>query len=113
MPISREAERRYPGGSLRSPEWLAIRQRILARARHRCEGRGCGVRNHEAHPVTGSRVVLTIARLDQDPGNNAGNNLRALCQKCHNAWDAPTRRLHAAETRRRALGNLHLFEDIA
>ena len=111
MPISREAERRYPGGSLRSPEWLALRSRILERARYRCEQPGCGVANYAPHPVTGSRVVLTVAHLDQDPGNNRHENLRAWCQKCHNEHDAPFRQLHAAETRRRKLNNLHLFED--
>ena len=111
MPVSREKQRLYPGGSLVSPEWRAIRRYVLKRARHRCEAPDCGAVNYGPHPVTGSRVVLTIAHLDQDPTNNAGWNLAAYCQRCHNAHDAPHRRLHAAETRRRKLGNLHLFED--
>ena len=122
MPVSRAAQALYPGGSLRSPEWLAIRKTILARSGGRCECRGeCGVdqcrehvrceaRNARAHPDTGSRVVLTIAHLDHDPANNDADNLKALCQRCHNALDAPMRRAHAAETRRRARAAGDLFE---
>jgi len=44
MPIRPENMARYPGGSIRSPEWLAIRERIRKRAGDCCEG--CGVRNH-------------------------------------------------------------------
>jgi 5-methylcytosine-specific restriction endonuclease McrA len=43
------------------------------------------------------KVVLTIAHLDHDPGNNSPQNLRALCQRCHNSWDAE----HRAETRKK------------
>lgn len=43
MPIRPENMAKYPGGSIRSPEWLAIRERIRARAGDCCEG--CGVRN--------------------------------------------------------------------
>jgi hypothetical protein len=31
---------------------------------------GCRVPNYSAHPVTGSKVVLTIGHLDHDPRNN-------------------------------------------
>ncbi len=44
MPIAPEKMVLYPGGSIRSPEWLAIRERIKARAGNCCEQ--CGVRNH-------------------------------------------------------------------
>lgn len=44
MPIRPENMAKYPGGSIRSPEWLAIRERIRARAGNCCEG--CGVDNH-------------------------------------------------------------------
>lgn len=33
------------------------------------------------------RVVLSVAHLDHDPSNNDPNNLRALCQRCHNLHD--------------------------
>ena len=149
MPIGPENMARYPGGSIRSPEWLAIRAAILRRAQsvgwfdkgrvyHQCECIGeCGVwhyeegflaadgpgdaadlignnwhrcqaANREPHPITGSRVVLTIAHIDQDPANNEPANLRALCQRCHNALDAPWRRrnAHATRHRRKASGDL-------
>ena len=41
-------------------------------------------------------IVLTIAHLDHFPMNCAPANLKALCQKCHNAYDAK----HRAKTRR-------------
>lgn len=44
MPISPANMLRYPGSSIRSPEWLAIRERIKRRADNRCEE--CGVENH-------------------------------------------------------------------
>lgn len=42
-------------------------------------------------------VVLTIAHLDHTPENCDYSNLKALCQKCHNQYDAK----HRAETRRK------------
>jgi hypothetical protein len=44
MPIRPENMAKYPGGSIRSPEWLAIRDRIQKRAGNCCEE--CGVQNH-------------------------------------------------------------------
>jgi len=42
---------------------------------------------------TASIVVLTIAHLaDPDPMNCDPDNLAALCQKCHNGYDAAMRR---------------------
>lgn len=49
------------------------------------------------HPETGSRVVLTIAHLDHTPENCDPENLRAMCQACHLAYDAE----HHAEQRYR------------
>ena len=82
--------------------WQAIRARILKRAGGndwvgsdprfgaRCEW--CNAENWKPHPVTESKVVLTIAHLDDpDPMNVADGNLAALCQKCHNKYDAPMR----------------------
>lgn len=37
------------------------------------------------------KVVLTVSHLDHTPENCADENLRALCQRCHNAYDAPMR----------------------
>lgn len=48
------------------------------------------------------RIVLTVAHVgDPDPMNIDPSNLRALCQRCHNRHDMPTRQAHAAETRLR------------
>lgn len=92
MPIRPENRSRYP------KNWKQIREQILARANNRCEF--CGVENHtmRLNPRTGreARVVLTIAHLDHTPENCVPDNLRALCQKCHNQYDAA----HRAETRK-------------
>ena len=37
MPISKENMRGYPGGSIHSPEWKAIRKLVLDRAGGACE----------------------------------------------------------------------------
>lgn len=145
MPISPEKMKLYPGGSIRSPEWLAIRARILQRARGRCEK--CRVRNYalggrradgtflKAHakgekllrleyPQPGEtwwcgprkgvllriiRIVLTIAHLDFDETNNADENLKALCQRCHNLHDLPQRRANARARLEREGGQGRLF----
>jgi 5-methylcytosine-specific restriction endonuclease McrA len=98
MPIKPENKNRYP------KNWNEIRQSILKRADNKCEG--CGVANYHSHPITGSRVVLTIAHLDHTPENCDENNLRAWCQKCHNSYDMP----HRIETRRNIPGQLKLFQ---
>ena len=84
MPIKPENRGRYPA------DWKQVRARILERAGNACEF--CGAANHKPHPKTGSRVVLTIAHLDQQPENNAPENLRALCQGCHLGYDRMRRR---------------------
>lgn len=114
MPIRPENKHLYP-----SPKrWQKIRCKILARAAH-CEF--CDVKNYsegvrhtdgkfwtvkeiidemEEHgteiPGKIIKVVLTIAHLDHNPGNNDDDNLRALCQQCHLRYDAK----HHAESRK-------------
>lgn len=113
MPIKPENKKRYP------KNWKEIRTKVLKRAKDKCEF--CGLKNH----TTGARdihgefftmeqvekgedmdaeyhvnskafmIVLTIAHLDHTPENSGMSNLRALCQKCHNGYDAK----HRAETR--------------
>lgn len=65
------------------------------------------------HPVTESKVILTIAHLDHDPRNSADKNLKAMCQRCHNRYDAPTRRRNAIRRRcerlERGIPDLPLF----
>ena len=89
MPIKPENKKRYP------VNWKDIRKDILKRADNKCEF--CGIENY-AIRENGSKVVLTIAHLDHTPENCDYNNLRALCQKCHNKYDGK----HRAETRRKA-----------
>lgn len=70
------------------PGWKTeIRPRILKRASNRCEF--CLAENYQPHPITGSKVILTIAHLDHDPENwdVKDERLKALCQKCHLQYD--------------------------
>ncbi len=97
MPIRPENKCRYP------KNWKAISQRIRARAGDKCEW--CGAKNNEPHPVTSSRVVLTVAHLDHTPENCHDENLKALCQRCHNAYDAKER-ARGIRLRRKAAMNI-------
>ena len=83
MPIRPENRDKYP------KNWDEITAEIRARANNRCEF--CGVANHSIYPITHSKVVLTVAHLDHNPSNCDRANLRALCQKCHNRYDAKNR----------------------
>ena len=87
MPIKPENRGRYP------KSWKQIRTKILERANNKCEF--CGIENYSMKE-NGARVVLTIAHLDHTPENCDPDNLRALCQKCHNTYDTE----HRKETRR-------------
>ena len=93
---------RYP------PNWAEISQRIRARAGGKCEW--CGAENYQPHPVTGSKVILTVAHLgtphpDGRPGNKHDKldvreeNLAALCQRCHLKYDLDDHIQNAATTR--------------
>ena len=107
-PIRPENRDRYP------LNWAAISRRIrFERAGGRCECVGecggapltpdevrCMAVNGKPHPATGSKVVLTVAHLDHDPTNCADDNLLAMCQKCHLAYDQQ----HHAEGRRARRG---------
>ena len=97
MPIRPENRSRYP------KDWKRIRASILERANNRCEF--CGVENYtmRVNPKTGKavKIILTIAHLDHTPENCDPDNLRALCQKCHNAYDAE----HRKQTRQQTKSN--------
>lgn len=101
MPIRKENQKRYPS------EWPMISLWVRVCAGWRCEW--CGAVQGAPHPKTGSRVVLTVAHLDHMPENCAPNNLAALCQRCHNQYDAPMRR---AGIRARATGMRDLWARI-
>jgi 5-methylcytosine-specific restriction endonuclease McrA len=98
MPIKPENKNRYP------EDWSEIRARILKRAKDCCEF--CGLPNYawvnsKDRQLTIQddedviRVILTIAHLDHTPENCTDENLKALCQKCHNNYDIK----HRKETR--------------
>jgi integrase len=100
-------------------EWKRISQAAVVRAGFRCQQ--CGLPNYayirrqaegppvildpgqaelamrEGLPVT--KIVLTVAHLDQDPTNNAPENLAALCQACHLAHDRQQHIRNARQTR--------------
>lgn len=114
MPIRPENRSRYPA------DWASISRRVREGAGWACVGSpaypDCRARNGEPHPVTGSKVVLTVAHLDHRPENCAPENLKPWCQRCHNTYDAATRAegvreraRFAAEQARRAAGDLFTF----
>ena len=103
MPIRPENKARYP------KDWKAISLSIRERAMQRCEE--CHASNGEPHPVTRSKVVLTVAHLDHQPENCAPSNLRAWCQRCHNRYDAPMRRAGIKERARLAMAAADLFAE--
>lgn len=99
------------------PNWKTeIRPRIMARSGGKCEW--CGAENYQAHPVTGGRVVLTIAHLNHDITDNRDENLAALCNRCHLTYDARHHAENAKATRARkkaasvaAAGQSALFDE--
>ena len=89
MPILSENKHRYP------ENWKQIRAAILQRANNCCEF--CNIENYKIR--NNSKIVLTIAHLDHTPENNDFDNLKALCQKCHLAYDAN----HHAQSRKQTI----------
>lgn len=112
MPIKPENRARYP------KDWKAISLRIRERSGWRCEGSpgvypDCCAVHGEPHPVTGSKVVLTVAHLDHTPENCADENLMAMCQRCHLTYDADHHKGNAAKTRRAKSAQIDLVDLIA
>ncbi len=106
MPIRKSQRQRYPR------DWPKVSRFIrFERAGGRCECTGqcgtvhqasrCTARHDEPHPITGSKVVLTVAHLDHRPENCAPDNLLAMCQRCHLRYDAAEHAYNAAQTRQR------------
>lgn len=114
MPIRPENRARYP------KDWKAISLRIRnERAQGQCEcsgecgsdhGERCPEFNGMEHTETGSIVVLTVAHLDHTPENCSDDNLKAMCQRCHNRYDMPTRRAGMRERAYAGQGNLFEVE---
>ncbi len=105
MPIKKENLHRYP------KNWDEISKDIrFNRAKNKCEV--CGAENYKPHPKTHSKVILTVAHLDHTPENCDYDNLKAMCQKCHNSYDAEHRAETRAKTKAQKLeesGQLSLF----
>lgn len=61
----------------------------------------------------GVTIVLTIAHMDHMPEHCDDDNLKALCQRCHLAYDAEHHRANAHATRRarKAIGDLFALSD--
>jgi hypothetical protein len=91
--------------------WKEISEYIrFERAGNKCET--CGAENYKPHPITGSKVVLTVAHISHDKDDvrysadkydptDEENNLVAECQRFHLTRDA---KLHA---RNRKYGRRH------
>jgi len=90
MPMKRE---NYPSN------WEEISLAVREEAGWRCEF--CGAENGKPNPITGSKVVLTVAHLNHDTHDNRRENLRALCQRCHLNWDKEYHRAHRLEREKR------------
>ncbi|MAC12957.1 MAG: hypothetical protein CMN74_12235 [Sphingorhabdus sp.] len=115
MPIRPENRARYP------KDWKAISERIrFDRAGGRCECEGecgldhegrCTAEHHKPHPRTGSNVILTTAHLADPIEDCSDGNLKAMCQQCHNRYDAPMRKAGIRERANR--DQIALFMDRA
>lgn len=121
MPISTETRRRYPTNWNEISDWVRF-----VRAGGRCECSGeCGrpdghlgpdvrCRNRHGQPRWGGArrqctVILSTAHLNHVPEDDDPDEMLALCEGCHLAYDrqhhAATRRARQAE----ALGMDPLF----
>ena len=101
MPIHPDQAALYP------PDWFEIAQLVKIEAGWCCEGSpaypDCRASHGQAHPVTGSRVVLTVGHLDHNPANVKRANLKAWCQRCHVTYDAAQHALAAMTRKQRQL----------
>ena len=104
MPIRAENRDRYP------PDWPVISLWVRVCAAWRCEW--CDAVQGEPHPITGSKVVLTVAHLDHTTGPEdvRPSNLACLCQRCHNRHDAADRAAGIRSRARAALRTDDLLE---
>lgn len=78
---------------------------------HAETGEYLGLSRSSEFPGRAVKVILTVAHLDHTPENCARENLKALCQRCHNRYDAPMRRAGIAERAKAACAARDLFED--
>lgn len=90
--LKRAGEERYSNYDLKTPA--------------KCEWPGCEARNGELSPITGSRVVITIAHVDHDIENCEDENLAAWCQYHHLRHDVMQHSEARKKTRDRYQGKL-------
>ena len=112
MPVRPERRALYP------KDWKALSLSTRQRAGWRCEGSpgvypDCRAANGMPHPVTGSKVVLTVAHLDHDETSADPANLMAMCQRCHLTNDRQHHAKNAAASRRRRSPQLDLVEALS
>jgi len=107
MPIRPENKKRYP------INWKDISLQIKQRANYKCEFceaiHNSYVKKYTREICTPDeenvvKIILTVAHLEHTPENCNEDNLRALCQKCHNTYDANHRKCTRKKTK--ATGNL-------
>jgi 5-methylcytosine-specific restriction endonuclease McrA len=82
----------------------------FGRAKNKCEF--CKAENYKPHPVTKSKVILTVAHLDHNKKNNRLSNLKALCQRCHLRYDINHHVRNRAENKNKIMeqsGQLSFF----
>lgn len=125
------------------PDWRKISRDVRERAGWRCECTGqcgadhalerdadgllpgaailgrCAAVHDKRHPITGSRVIMTVAHLWRGPcadhhaaGVKCGDpaHLLAMCQRCHLAYDSALHAANARERRRRRRATGDLFD---
>lgn len=89
------------------------------RANNRCEVEGCTAVNYEPHPLTDSKVMLTVAHLDgigdvcqceEETGQKCANpdHVLAMCQRCHLRYDIERHKFNRRRSRAAARGQLWL-----
>lgn len=121
MPLTPDQRAAY------GPDWAAVRDAIRERSADRCEctgqcgtrgakgraclliigqGERCEARNGGTSWRTGSKIVLTVAHLDDNPGVNNYDRLLHMCQGCHLAYDILVHQARRAANRRSAQNSL-------
>lgn len=81
MPIQKDIRRKHYG-----KEWQQLSKRLrTVRAGNKCEW--CHAENYKPHPVTKSKVILTVAHFNHITGDDREENLVVLCQRCHLSLD--------------------------
>ncbi|MBI5950207.1 MAG: hypothetical protein HY865_01005 [Chloroflexi bacterium] len=98
----------------RYPEnWREISLCIRERSGGVCECTGecgthkgrCTAHNYEPHPITGTKVIFTVAHLGHGTGDKhdkmdvRDENLKAMCQRCHLLFDLDEHIANAKRTR--------------